>query len=84
MGIMIFSLQIKTRRWKLGMFAIGVLASSIFYGTGIYHMFQEVKGNVAQEMSDVCGYYQQFFDGYECRCMLENYQQNDGNAGGGN
>lgn len=83
MGIMIFSLQIKTTRWKLGMFATGVVMSFIFYGTGIHHMFHVVKNNVAQEMSDVCGYYQQFFEGYECRCMLDRPEQN-GNAADGN
>ena len=82
-GMMIFSFQIKTTRWKLGMFAVGALASLIFYGTGIHHMFNEAKQKVAVEMSDVCGYYQQFFEGYECRCMLERHEQN-GNAGGGN
>mmetsp|Transcript_226 Transcript_226/g.361 ORF Transcript_226/g.361 Transcript_226/m.361 type:complete len:373 (+) Transcript_226:164-1282(+) len=84
MGIMIFSLQIKTKRWKIGMFAVGLLASVIFYGLGIHQMFNDAKNNVAQEMSDVCGYYQQFFEGYECRCMLERHEQNGNNAGGGN
>ena len=44
---------------------------------------------------DVCGYYKQFFDDYECNCMLDEAitfgswqfgggnDGNDGNAGGG-
>lgn len=71
-GMLIFSLQIKSMRWKIGMFSFGLLSNLIFFGTGAGYMIKFAKQDVAMEMSDVCGYYEQFFEDYECNCQLEN------------
>eukprot|EP00979_Chaetoceros_neogracilis_P001438 scaffold249_cov262-Chaetoceros_neogracile.AAC.5 len=76
LGMMIFSLQIKTRRWKIGMFSVGLLSNLLFYGVGIGYMVKIAKQNVAEEMSDVCGYYEQFYEDYECNCMMDKNEDN--------
>ena len=54
------------------MFSFGLLSNLIFFGTGAGYMIKFAKQDVAMEMSDVCGYYEQFFEDYECNCQLEN------------
>jgi len=77
-GLMIFSLKVKTFRWKIGLFAFGFLFALIGFSTGVLHMIQETKAGVAQEMEDVCGYYMNYFPDYECNCMLGRHQEQDG------
>jgi hypothetical protein len=42
---------------------------------GVIYMHEEIAGNVAAEMADVCGYYEDYFRNmgqeYQCNCMLE-------------
>lgn len=82
-GLMIFSLKVKTVQWKIGLFAFGFLFALIGFSTGVLHMIQETKAGVAQEMEDVCGYYMNYFDDYECNCMLGRHQEQDGDGDGG-
>ena len=70
-GLMIFSLGIKSRRWKISFFFMGLILSLIYYGAGILFMIQEKKDDVAKEMEDVCAYYQAYFEDYECKCKME-------------
>lgn len=34
-------------------------------------MFNQSRGEVAEEMGDVCEYYKQFYEDYECRCRMD-------------
>ena len=74
MGLLIFSLGIKTRKWKCMMFSFGFVLTLVFTVTSIFHIQTEVRNEVAVEMSDVCGYYAAFFEDYQCNCMLERHE----------
>lgn len=70
-GMLIFSLRIKTMRWKIGMTIVSLLINLIFFGVGLSYMFNQSRGEVAEEMGDVCEYYKQFYEDYECRCRMD-------------
>jgi len=53
--------------WFLTGFFLTVIGAAL----GIVFMLKEIKDNVADEMGDVCGYYKQYFEDYECNCQLE-------------
>ena len=73
-GLLLFSCKVKTWRWRFIWFLFGLLLTGIGLALGITYMHEEIKANVAEEMEDVCGYYQEYFQGmgqeYECNCML--------------
>lgn len=48
-------------------FVVGVGSVIALYSTLMVYMYTEVETN--EELKDVCGYYQQFFDDYECNCQ---------------
>jgi membrane associated rhomboid family serine protease len=70
-GILLFSWGIKTPRYRYGMFFFGLITTAALYGTASLHMVNESKNQVAEEIADVCQYYQQFYDDYECRCQMK-------------
>lgn len=61
-------------RWRIIWFLTGLLMTAIGLVLGVSYMHEEIKGNVAEDMQDVCGYYEEYFQGmgeeYECNCML--------------
>jgi len=76
-GIIIFSFKIKTSRWRILWLFFGIVFGGLFYSVVFVYMYQESQEDVAEEMSDVCSYYMKIFDNYECKCMLENYENDD-------
>mmetsp|Transcript_31260 Transcript_31260/g.47919 ORF Transcript_31260/g.47919 Transcript_31260/m.47919 type:complete len:377 (+) Transcript_31260:84-1214(+) len=69
-GIACFSLWIQDNTWKWIGVATGATLSGVLFIGSLVYMY---NGSVmpAQELSDVCGYYKQFYDDYECNCQLE-------------
>ena len=67
-GIAVFACSIKTLGWRLFWFVIGGALTLVCFTLAFQYLY---GGNVevAPELRDVCGYYQQYFDDYECRCM---------------
>jgi len=72
---------------------VGVGSTLALYSGLMAYMYTEVE--VKDELRDVCGYYKQFFDDYECQCMLDEAisfgswslgggANNDRGGGGGN
>ncbi len=61
-------------RWRIVWFLTGLLMTGTGLALGVSYMQEEIKDNVAEEMQDVCGYYEEYFRGmgqeYECNCML--------------
>jgi len=70
-GMMCFALRIKTMRWRVMWFLVGLTLTSILLSTTIAYTFENVKNDVAKDLEDVCEYYQRYFDDYECNCQLE-------------
>ena len=48
---------------------VGVGSCIALYSIGMTYMYTQVETN--DELRDVCGYYKQYFDDYECQCMLD-------------
>lgn len=67
-GIPIFSCSIKTMLWRISWFVAGVAVAVASFGAAFVYMYSGAV-DPAEELRDVCGYYQQFYDDYECRCM---------------
>mmetsp|Transcript_16154 Transcript_16154/g.45254 ORF Transcript_16154/g.45254 Transcript_16154/m.45254 type:complete len:385 (-) Transcript_16154:193-1347(-) len=67
-GIMVFSCTIKTILWRCIWFLVGTAITGVFYGISFQYMY---SGNidVAEELRDVCGYYKEHFENYECNCI---------------
>jgi len=68
-GMVCFSCYIKNKAFLLLWFTVGLGLSATYYGIAIGYMLNEVEP--IDDLDDVCGYYQQFFDDYECNCQLE-------------
>lgn len=67
-GIPIFSCSIKTMVWRILWFVVGVVVAVASFGAALVYMYSGAV-DPAEELRDVCGYYQQFYEDYECRCM---------------
>jgi len=83
LGLVLFSFQIRNWGFKLVWLVVGVGVTVVLYSVGMAYMYTMVETN--EELRDVCGYYQQYFDDYECQCMLdEAIQFGSWQFGGGN
>jgi len=67
-GLMIFSFSVGNRWWVGIWFLVGLVLTVVFYTVSLKYMYNEVEP--PEEMRDVCGYYKQFFEDYECNCQL--------------
>jgi hypothetical protein len=79
-GLVIFGLEITTSIWKLLWFLIGIAMTTLYYGLTLQKMY---SGDITpiEELRDVCGYYKEYFDDYECNCMREEHAENGGGGG---
>lgn len=89
LGLVCFSFKIRSRAFMILWFVVGVGSIIVLYSALIAYMYTDVETN--DELRDVCGYYKQYFDDYECNCMLDEAYQfgswsfgGDGEGGGGN
>ena len=69
-GIICFSTWIKTKACAIFWFVIGVGLTVTAYVFIIIYMVTEVEP--MNDLNDICGYYQQYFEDYECNCQLNN------------
>ncbi len=65
-----FSPMIKTKAFAIFWFCAGLAMNFFMYITLIGYMLNEVEP--MNDLKDVCGYYKQYFDGYECQCQIDN------------
>mmetsp|Transcript_45522 Transcript_45522/g.110260 ORF Transcript_45522/g.110260 Transcript_45522/m.110260 type:complete len:398 (-) Transcript_45522:258-1451(-) len=67
-GMVIFALNLKNKKGLFLWTILGTIITCIFYTIVFKEMY---SGDVdpPEELRDVCGYYKQFFDDYECKCM---------------
>lgn len=81
-GFMCFSIHMESFCLRLLWFLVGMALTFGFFVPCIDLMYSgEVQLN--EDLRDVCGYYQQNFEDYECNCMREEYlaNMNMGNLG---
>jgi len=69
LGLVCFSFKIRNWFFMMVWLVVGVGSCIALYSAGMAYMYNEVE--TKDELRDVCGYYQQYFDDYECRCMLD-------------
>lgn len=69
-GVICFSTWIKTKACAIFWFVIGVGLTVTSYVFIIIYMVTQVEP--MDDLNDICGYYQQFFEDYECNCQLNN------------
>lgn len=69
-GIPVFAMHIESVIWRSVLVLFGAAATIVCFVFALSYMY---GGNVeaAEELRDVCGYYKQFFDDYECVCARE-------------
>lgn len=74
MGIVLFSFTMKNKFGTVFWLCVGIASCFALYTTFIAIMFTTETDD---EMRDICEYYRQFFEDYECKCQLdENWQEN--------
>jgi membrane associated rhomboid family serine protease len=81
-GIMVFACDLQLICCKLFWLIVGSFITLVSFVVLLTVMYSgDIE--VAEELRDVCGYYQQYFDDYECKCMKDEYMHNNNNGGGG-
>lgn len=64
-----FAPKIKTKIYAALWSLVGIAMNIAFYVSTIRYMVKDVQPT--EDLNDVCAYYKQFFDDYECQCQLE-------------
>jgi membrane associated rhomboid family serine protease len=67
-GMVCFSLKFRSWIFVAIWFVVGVGSVIALYSTLMVYMYNKVETN--EELRDVCGYYQSFFDDYQCNCQI--------------
>jgi len=72
-GMVVFSLDISRQVWKLFWLLMGIAMTVVYFVVSLQYMY---SGNIqpSAELRDVCGYYQQYFQDYQCHCMIHQQQ----------
>eukprot|EP00980_Cylindrotheca_fusiformis_P009684 scaffold2141_cov120-Cylindrotheca_fusiformis.AAC.19 len=67
-GMVLFAIELKKLVGRIIWTAIGVIITCVYFSVILTEMY---SGNVdpPEELRDVCEYYKQFFDDYDCKCM---------------
>ena len=68
-GLVTFSFSIKSRVFILLWFVVGVGSTVVAFYLTMKYMYSEVEAE--EDLRDVCEYYKQFFEDYECSCQLD-------------
>lgn len=67
-GLPIFACYIEAMHWRILWFVVGMVILIGGFAFSLQYMYTEVEAD--EQLADVCGYYQQFYDDYECSCTL--------------
>jgi energy-coupling factor transporter transmembrane protein EcfT len=69
-GMVCFSAWIKTKTYAAFWFVVGVALNLVFYIVTLTYFLTYVEPR--NDLMDVCEYYKQFFENYECNCQIDN------------
>ena len=81
-GIGVFALDLEYRCCQLVWFILGLAISFGTYFGAVWYMYNG-DVDISEDLRDVCGYYKQQFEDYECRCMVEQYRNGQGGGAEG-
>lgn len=79
-GISIFAFDMEYCACKLLWWILGVGMTAVAFTMALQYMYTEGNVEIVEELRDVCGYYQQNFQDYECNCMRSEYFKNHNNG----
>ena len=73
-GMIVFSLDVLKQVWKLFWLLLGVAMTVVYFVVTLQHMY---SGDVelTEDLRDVCGYYKEYFEDYECNCMIDEQKE---------
>ena len=73
-AFILFSFSLRKILLKILWFLLGVGLTTAYFVPTFQKMY---SGDIepAEELRDVCGYYKQFFDDYQCNCMREEHDE---------
>ena len=78
-GTVLFALELRKVFWKIFWLVIGVIITALYFSLTFTEMYSGAV-DPPDELRDVCGYYKQYFNEYECNCMRgEHNNNNNGN-----
>jgi membrane associated rhomboid family serine protease len=82
-GIAVFSLDIEHCAWKIFWLVVGIAVTVSTFVAALTYMY---SGNIEtiDELRDVCGYYKENYQDYQCNCMRAEYVSNGGGNNGQN
>ena len=69
LGLICFSFKIRSWFFMIIWLVVGGGSTVALFSVAMTYMYTDVAVN--EDLRDVCGYYKQFFEDYECRCMLD-------------
>ena len=67
-GFLCFAPWIRTKYCAVIWFAIGAAMNFFYYVACMTYLYTSVQPN--GNLGDVCGYYKQYFQDYECNCQI--------------
>uniref|UniRef100_A0A6U0S1P1 rhomboid protease n=1 Tax=Eucampia antarctica TaxID=49252 RepID=A0A6U0S1P1_9STRA len=67
-GMVVFSIEKRNRFWRSVWLLVGIGLTTLYFWKTIQLMYSGVEP--MQDLEDVCAYYQQYFEDYECTCVL--------------
>ena len=68
-GISCFAPWIKTKHCAVLWFLVGAALNLAFYVGTVTYLYTSVEP--IDDLQDICKYYQQYFEDYECNCQIE-------------
>ena len=74
-GVMMFTLELEYLVSKFVGFTIGLTMTVIGFAFAMGYMYSG-QVEIIEELRDVCGYYTEVVQDYECNCMREEYFAN--------
>ena len=82
-GLVMFSFAVQGCYgvWKIIWLLFGIAAVCAYFSATLAYMYSGGIESI-EELRDVCGYYKENFEDYECNCMREEYVQNNNNNNG--
>lgn len=82
-GIVMFATEVESHFLKVAWILVGVAATLITFAVSLDYMYDEGNVEIVEELRDVCGYYTENFEDYECNCMRDEYNFARNNNQGG-
>jgi membrane associated rhomboid family serine protease len=68
-GLTVFAFSVESMVWRCIWLVVGLALTITLFATSLTYMYNDVEP--VERLRDVCAYYQEFFEDYECSCSIE-------------